>query len=327
MPASHSPIIHDRVIDELREQVVNELAHHLAWLPLKNALEGNCPVVTWFTNLPTSGIRQFFFEPGLASYDPHDLDRVRYFYPFIGDVLAPMILKGEIQDGSVPGSYDDRKLRWSNLGLEECLELDPSTLTLAVGPTWFQQCQRDIHRAPIDALKLMLEGLTHHADPYAYFARGLGVVVIPVAREGTLFIGKRTRTTDYDRSLCFVSGWATFSTDLGSIDPLRELERELQEEIHLGAPINREQTRFLGLAGHPLTSEVDLVFLTQTDLSEEHFQRGCWPEHEAWYPIHNCNEADQLLAHGSIHGRDEQFDLMFSSRFALECLINHYWPQ
>ena len=319
--------VNDHDCHSLCLQVVKELAHYPAWTPLADALEGNSSVVNWFTNSPISGIRKFCFVPGHASYGPEDDQQARDFPSYLIDVIQPMILKGEIQDGSLPGSFDDRKFRLSKSVFEDHRDQALDACTLFVGPTYFQQCQRDIQRAPIEALKLMLSGLRRYADPYAYFARGLGVVVIPVTRQGHVFIGRRTRTSEYCNSLCFVSGWASFATNLGSIDLLQELERELQEEIRLEGPINWEQTHFVGLAGHPITSEVDLVFITQTDLADQHFAQGSWPEHDSWYPIRSSSEAEQLLSHGLISDCAARFDVMFSSQFALQFLINNYFAK
>lgn len=308
-----------------QQQLLRAIAGYTHLSPLKQALQECQPCVHWLTSRQTHSIQTIVVEEGEASSsldgDPVD----KSFQAYLDHVIQPLIQAGQISDGSKVGSFDDRKLRWSNTNVDHMVDRTSQTLRLAVGPTWYQQCQRDIHRDPEDSRQLMLSGLKDHGDPYAYFARGLGVVVIPLTSRGHAFIGKRRSTHEYNNFLCFVSGWASFCSSINAVDIYRDLERELQEEIHFAPPLSRERTTCVGLAGHPLTGEADLVFVTQTDLEDEYFQQGDWPEHETWYAIRNRQEAQQLLDHGTVANTDEKFDIMFSSRMGLDFLINNQW--
>lgn len=309
----------------LKQELLDILADNLHLSPLKKALEKGQECIHWLTSNQITGIERIVIQEGYGAY-PLDGSLVgRGYQTYLTEVIQPRIRKGEISDGREPGSYDDRKLRWSNTNVTHMVDRASKTLRLAVGPTWYQHCQMDIQRDPAEALKLMLRGLKNYDDPYAYFARGLGVVVIPLTRDGHVFIGKRGPTNEYKNFLCFVSGWASFCSTVSQIDLFRDLEQELQEEIHLGDPIRKEQTDIVGLAGHLFTGEADLVFITQTDLNDDYFDQGNWPEHETWYAIRNRHEARQLLECGTIENTKQTFEVMFSSRIALEFLINNHW--
>lgn len=290
------------------------------WSPLKDALQAGNSCVNWLTIDAPNSVMAIGFEAGHGSHTVQDIDVDTNFQSYLVHVLQPLIIKGVISDGRDPGSFDDRKLRWSNTTGIDLFDPESHTVKLSVGPTWFQQCQADIQRTPVDALNLMLHGLETHGDPYACFARGMGIVVVPLTRDGHAFIGRRSKTTEYSNAYCFVAGWASFDSDICNIDPYRDLERELREEICYPSSVQPQSCQFIGLAGHPLTSEVDLVFVAQTDLSDNHFAQGQWPEHASWQAIRNRAEAQQLL-----DGVDERCDVMFSSRFCLHYLINNYW--
>lgn len=309
----------------VRHELLLALSSYSHLKPLQTALEEDQPCVQWLTSSEISDIKTIIVEEGYGAYQVDEESIDRRFYPYLSNVIQPRIQSGHISDGSIPGTFDDRKLRWSNTHGAQMVDRASQSLRLAVGPTWYQQCQEDIHRDPEAALQLMLHGVRTYADPYAFFSRGLGVVVIPLTQQGHAFIGKRKATNDYTNFLCFVSGWASFSAMLSGVDIYRDLERELQEEIHLPLPLSNERTRCVGLAGHPLTGEADLVFVTQTDLNEDHFEHETWPEHETWYAIRNRDEAQQLINHGRINNEDEHFRVMFSSHMGLDYLCNNHW--
>jgi hypothetical protein len=307
------------------KELVDALTGLSDWQPLRDSLSQGRQFVHWITSDRAAGFSQIICQEGHGAHQPHQNNSAADFQTVLEKVINPMIRKGEIDDGSRPGTFDDRKVRWSDTTLKTCITNDSTTLRLSIGPTCYPHCQNDIHRNPDEALKLMLSGLQLHNDPYAYFARGMGVVVIPLTRSGHAFIGKRANSTDYSNFLCFVSGWATFSPTIKEIDFYRDGERELQEEILLVGPIQKETLRCAGLSGHPITGEADLVFVMQTDLSDDYFDTGKWPEHACWYGIRSRTEAQQLLENGIIEGIQDESSVMFSSRLGLEFLIRTHW--
>lgn len=307
--------------------LIEELDANGGWKPLQRALVQRKGYVDWTEDCGLSEHGKVCFVEGHGSHHL-DLDvKDRSFHSYSQRVLQPRIQTKAISDGSEPGSFDDRKLRWSDTHVSEIVVDGTQDLRLAVGPTWFQQCQLDIHRQPTEAIQLMMDGLQHYNDPYAFFARGMGVVAIPITREGHAFIGSRAQTYEYNSHLCFVGGWLSFISQPSRIDIYSEIERELKEEIHFSSPSTRENIRLVGLSGHPFTGEADLVFVVQTDLADDHFAQGSWCEHREWFPIRNASDAQQLLVEGFPQGSPAKFEVMFSSKMGLDFLAKSWWPE
>ncbi len=248
-----------------------------------------------------------------------------HFQSYLKAVINPQIQMGNLADGTESGSYDERKIRWSGVGVSGFLYCNQDTLTLEVGPTSYPRCHLDISRSRLESLKLMLRGLTNYQDPYAYFARGIGVAVVPVTTEGNVYIGKRLNSSDHKGVLNFVAGWATFSPQVQDIDFYQDAQRELEEEVKVVMTLNETNTRFIGISGNPITGEVDLVFVVQTEMPDRHFQSDNWEEHSRLIGIRTKAEAEALLERGILPGEQESYALMFSSRLGLEYLVQNHW--
>lgn len=79
------------------------------------------------------------------------------------------------------------------------------------------------------------------------------------------------------------------------------------------------------MSGSPMTGEVDLVFVVQTETPDRHFQSGQWEEHSRLVRIRSKTEAEALLEYGLLPGEQEPYSLMFSSRLGLEYLVQQHW--
>jgi len=307
------------------EQVASALVDFSKGSALAEALLQQRTFIHWVSYDEVSGVTDIKVKQGHGAHSLESEAISTEFQAYLETVLDPQIRLGILTDGSQPGSYDDRKVRWSGAGATGFWVRDENTLTLEIGPTSYPRCRLDMDRDPVDALKLMLRGLETYQDPYAYFARGMGVAVVPLTDSGHVYIGKRFHTSDYKNVLSFVSGWVTFSSNLNEINFYQDAQQELKEEIHLKIALNKTNTQFIGISGNPITGEVDLVFVTQTELTDEHFKSGHWPEHSSWYSIRNSADAELLLEKGRLSDEQETYDLMFSSRLGLEYLLQHYW--
>ncbi|XGB41666.1 MAG: hypothetical protein LVS60_15630 [Nodosilinea sp. LVE1205-7] len=307
------------------EQVSSALAGFPKGSALAEALLQKRTFIYWISYDEISDVTDIKVKQGHGAHSLEAETINTEFQAYLETVIDPQIRLGILTNGAQPGSYDDRKVRWSGAGASGFWTQDKNTLILEVGPTSYPLCHLDIHRHPVDALKLMLRGLKTYQDPYAYFARGMGIVVVPLTNSGHVYLGKRSQTTDYKDVLSFISGWAKFSSNLNEINFYQDAQRELREEIHLKMILNKINTQFIGIAGNPITGEVDLVFVTQTELADEYFKSGDWPEHSNWYGICNSAEARLLLEEGRLSGKEETYDLMFSSRLGLEYLLQHHW--
>ena len=276
-----------------------------------------------------SGVTKIQVREGHGSQNLNNEPLNTQFQAYLETVINPQIQSGLLSDHTESGSYDDRKVRWSGAGVAGFWECSQDTFILEVGPTSYPQCRLDITRSSLDSLKLMLRGLTNYQDPYAYFARGIGVSVIPLTTDGNVYIGSRLNASDYTGVLNFVGGWATFSAISQNINFYQDAQQELWEEMKIAMTLNETNTRFVGISGHPITGEVDLVFVVQTEIGDRHFesghQSGHWEEHSSLVRISNKTEAENLLEHGLLPEEKEPCNLMFSSRLGLEYLAKYHW--
>jgi|GEM_PF-1223656 len=248
-----------------------------------------------------------------------------HFYSYLEAVINRQIRSGMLTDGTCPEDYDDRKIRWSGAGVAGLWSCEGDILTLEVGVTSYPRCRLDLARSPLEALKLMERGLKTYQDPYAYFARGIGVAVIPLTIDGNVYLGERSPEVDCSSILNFVAGWATFSANIKEINFLEDAQRELEEEVGIVMNLNHNNTKFIGISGNPLTGEVDLVFVVQTEVSDRHFHFGSWEEHNRLVSIRNKSEGSTLLQQGLLPGEQLPKTLMYSSRLGLEYLVEHHW--
>lgn len=308
-----------------REQVVVALAELPQGKLLSEALMAGRDFLHLIYPDEVAGVTKIQVREGHGAQNLEDEPLDTQFHAYLEAVIHPQIRMGLLSDGSQPGSYDDRKVRWSGAGVAGFWSRDRDTFTLEVGPTSYPHCRLDLTRSPLEAIQLMLRGLTTYQDPYAYFARGMGVTVVPLTTDGNIYIGKRAISSDYTGVLNFVAGWATFSPTVQDINFYQDAQRELQEEVKVAMSLNETNTRFVGMSGNPLTGEADLVFVVQTELPDRHFQSGQWEEHSSLVGIGSKAEAEALLEHGLLPGEREPCSLMFSSRLGLEYLIQYHW--
>lgn len=309
-----------------REQVVAALADLPQGKALSEALIAGRDFLHLIHPDEVAGVSRIQVREGHGPQNLNDESTLdTQFHAYLEAAINPQIRSGLLADGTKPGSYDDRKLRWSGNGVAGFWSRSQDTFTLEVGPTTYPRCRLDLTRSPLSALKLMMRGLTNYHDPYAYFARGIGVAVVPLTTDGNVYIGKRLNSSDYTGVLNFVAGWATFSPTVQDINFYQDAQGELWEEVNVAMTLNDTNTRFVGMSGNPITGEVDLVFVVQTEMRDRHFRSKQWGEHSCLVPIRSKAEALALLEHGLLPGEQEPCSLMFSSRLGLEYLVQHHW--
>lgn len=272
-----------------------------------------------------TGVREIQVREGHGPQNLDDDAIDTHFHAYLEAAINPQIRAGTIADGTRPGDHDDRKLRWSGAGVAGFWSRSQEILTLEVGPTSYPRYRSDLARSPLEMLKLMARGLENYRDPYAYFARGIGVAVVPLTTDGTVYIGERSAQVDCTGVLNFVAGWATFSPNVGEINFYADAQRELWEEVGVAMTLDGSNTRLIGMSGNPMTGEADLVFVVQTEMPDRHFQTGQWEEHSRLVRIGNKSEGENLLEQGILPGEKEPRSLMFSSRFGLEYLVQNHW--
>ncbi len=308
-----------------RDAVVADLADLPQGKALSEALIAGCDFLHLIHPDEVAGVTKIQVQEGHGPPHLNDEPLDTQFHAYLEAVINPQIRIGFLADGTKPGSYDDRKVRWSGAGVAGFWSRIQDTFTLEVGPTSYPHCHLDLTRSSLSALKLMMRGLTTYHDPYAYFARGIGVAVVPLTTDGNVYIGKRLNSSDHTDVLNFVAGWATFSPTVQDINFYQDAQRELWEEVNVAMTLNDTNTRFVGMSGNPITGEVDLVFVVQTEMPDRHFRSGQWKEHSSLVRIRSKAEAEALLEYGLLPGEQGPCSLMFSSRLGLEYLVQHHW--
>jgi len=244
----------------------------------------------------------------------------------VKNLLKPLQEAGTIGDG-INTKFDDRKVRLHRYRIAE------HYLILDLGPTWYQQWKNDGERLispeAVDSLKKT--GIAVYNDQFAYFARPLGVAIVPVTLEGHAYIGLRERG-DSSGVLSFPAGWMEFQEDISRLSyiSLGIADTSIGEDIvrELGEyGLTRDNvlsTRLVGLAAHPLRMDGDLVFLTKTNVSDSYFESNEWrerrteQEHSRLFKLANSEEVFRLSRFGLIG--NEHFEILYSSRLGLESL-------
>lgn len=308
-----------------RENVVAALADLPHGTALAEALIADRNFLHLVYPHEVAGVRRIQLREGHGpkSLDNDSLDT--HFRTYLEAVINPQIRSGAITDGTHPGDYDERKVRCSGAGVTGFWSRSQDMFTLEVGPTSYPRYRLDLARSPLEVLKLMRRGLETYQDPYAYFARGMGVTVVPLTTDGNVYIGTRSAQVDCPGVLNFVAGLATFSPTIQEINFYKDAQRELSEEVGITMTLDVTNTKFIGMSGNPVTGEVDLVFVVQTEIPDRYFQFGHWKEHSRLVRISNKTEAEVLLEQGLLPGEKETHSLMFSSRFGLEYLVQNHW--
>jgi 8-oxo-dGTP pyrophosphatase MutT (NUDIX family) len=171
----------------------------------------------------------------------------------------------------------------------------------------------------------MLRGLAKYRDPSAYFSKAIGITVVPISQEGSVYIGERAKQVDNPGLLNFVAGLATFDEQLENIDFYADVRQELKEEIGIDLETTVNNTRLIGIAGNPWTGENDLVFVTVTPYQNSHFETFPGIEHTRFVPLRNKNEVKRLLDRGLLPNDDRPRAIAYGSRMALEYLANHHF--
>jgi 8-oxo-dGTP pyrophosphatase MutT (NUDIX family) len=311
------------------DRVLEEVARRLVSLPkgdcLLEVLRQNQDYIALLNTEEIGEIEAIRADYGTAGQDLGGKAIATNFHDYLNQVINPLIVRGEITDGSQPGDYDDRKARWSGAGVTGNWHMQNRILFLEIGPTIYPYYALDLRRDKTESLQLMLKGLVDYCDPYAYFSKAIGITVVPISQEGSVYIGERSAQIDNPGLLNFVAGLATFHEELEKMNFYMDIQQELKEEIGIDLAVNVENTRFIGIAGNPWSSENDLVFVIVTPYPDSHFKTFPLIEHTRFVPLRNKNEVKRLLDRGLLPNDDQPRAIAYGSKMALEYLVNHHF--
>lgn len=302
------------------EKLVAKLANFPAGEVLAEALATGKDFITLLQHQEVKGITDIRTIEGQAPQNIVGEPVNTNFHEYVDSVIRPQIASGEISDGK-QSKYDDRKVRWSGAGVRGNWFRRNEVLYLEVGPTTYPRYRQDIERTKIESLELMLKGLENYNDPFIYFARTMAVTVIPISRQGSIYIGERSSNVDCPGLLNFVAGLATFNEIQANINFYADAQRELEEEVGICMELNNSNTQFIGIAGNPFTSENDLVFIVQTSVDEDHFESQRLSEHSRLVRLKNKSDAEKLISQGLLPGEKTKKAIAYASRIGLEYLV------
>ncbi|NEP00763.1 MAG: hypothetical protein F6K58_19275 [Symploca sp. SIO2E9] len=315
----------DFEFDQYLEKVVSELTKIENGKKLIKALVAQQDFIYWVNSDQLESIKEIKLIEGNA---PQNLDGIPIetdFHTYLDRVINPLISSGVITDGKKLRGYDDRKVRWSGRNVTGNWFQNHHIFNLEVGPTTYQRYSQDLHRSKTDSLKLILKGLQLYQDPYIYFSRTIGVTVIPITKNGNVYMGERAANVDSPGLLNFVAGLATFDEALDKINFYVDAQRELYEEMDISLKLDDSNSQFIGISGNPFTSETDLVFVVNTDVDDVHFHNKQWSEHQRLVCLKTKTEAENLLNEGFLPQETTHSKIAYASRFALKYLVkNHF---
>jgi hypothetical protein len=303
-------------LNVLKQKCIDALAQLSGYDNLIHALKNDddfFEVVAGYSN----SISDIEVVKGLApqniSEPPIDIT----FDSYLENIIKPLL--------STDSPYDDRKLRLDKVELIKGSHEIPEKILLHLGPTIYQHYRQDIERMPVDALKLMLKGIEYDANPYSYFTKTVGVTAVALTQQGHVFLGERPAHIDYPEYMHFVGGLATFCDDIQQVNLYHDAQRELEEEIELIFGEHYSNANLVGVAGNPLTSEMDIVFIVETKVDDNFFSQCKLTEHQRLVRIGSKEEAQNLLFHGMLPNEKQPKSLIFSAAFALNYLIHYHF--
>lgn len=255
------------------------------------------------------------FWSGKCAADKEDWRQPRGLDHYIQNVLTPMIASGEIDDGTRT-PYDDRKMRFDKAEFSRF-----GILNISLGATHFKAAKEDMERNNVGNIKLQKEGYRLFGDHYAFFARPVGVAVLPINSDGTVFVGERTNK-EYSGFLNAAAGYVNFQKDVQNLDLKTEALRELQEEFGISSgEVNNLD--FAGIYSHPIKGDLDFTFIAKVKKPEQYFSSGKWMEyvkereHKLLVRLSSMAEVGELLETGKIPDSDRTLKVMYSTRGAL----------
>lgn len=255
---------------------------------------------------------------GLSAGNIQYPDQPRDFDWTVEHIIGPLVRSGKIGDGIPPNKWDDRKLRYNGA------EAKGNEVVIPVGATHFHAGRADMQRDPKLNEYLQEMGLAVFNERYALFARPLGVCVLPITSDGSVFIGERTGQ-EHTNFLNGVAGYVEFR-DPNTLNIQQDLERELLEEFGIKNDELLEQPRLVGTAYNPNNGEMDISFLVRVNKPDIYFSSGDWKqnvkerEHKDLVQVATLAEIEELLTTGKIGSL--QRDIMYSTRLGLESLTD-----
>ncbi|GEM_PF-3530724 len=302
------------------------------------------------------GRREVVFTKGLGQVNIHDPNQPREFGAVLTQLFPALKYAGMMNYGE-GSKWDDRKYRLNQPDLNfvfdgrETKVLLPMSegmnslidsvagqssveqkIVVPIGLTYFGASAVDIHRSDEVNQTLKIMGREMHDDSWAFFSRAIGAAFVPVTKDGSIFLGKRTNTNLYLGYLNAAAGGVDYagspSLEHFQAQAVKELKEEYGQRLEL-----IEAPRFVGIASHPLKGDADAVWVGRIDAPAEYFISGRWREERKdaehvpeLVQLATMFDINKLLQEGCVEQKDftvvtKRFlGIMYSTRLGLESL-------
>lgn len=300
--------------------------------------------------------RDVVFTTGSGQANIHDPNQPRGFDAVLTK-LFPSLKTAGMMYYSEGSKFDDRKYRlnqpYLNLvisGKETNVPIPMSEgmrslidtvtgpdsteqkIVVPMGLTYFGASAADIQRSDEVNQTLKTMGREMHDDSWAFFSRAIGAAFVPVTKDGSVFLGKRTNTNLYPGYLNAAAGGVDYagppSLEHFQAQAVKELKEEYGQRLEL-----IEAPRFVGIASHPLKGDADAVWVGRIDAPAEYFISGRWREERKdaehvpeLVQLATMFDINKLLQEGCVEQKDftvvtKRFlGIMYSTRLGLESL-------
>ncbi len=295
--------------------------------------------------------RTVVFTTGLGQVNIHDPKQPREFDVVLTKLFPALKAAGMMNYGE-GSKWDDRKYRLNLPRIKDHNDewytasslLEPyfrksadkyflgHPIVVPLGLTYFGASVADIRRGDEGNTTLQELGDGLQGGKWTFFSRAIGAAFLPITKDGSVFLGKRTNTILYPGYLNAAVGGVDYagspSLDHFKEQAIRELKEEYGQRLEL-----IEAPRFVGIASHPLKGDADAVWVGRIDAPAEYFTSGRWREERKdaehapdLVSISTLAARDQLLREGVLEQMDfiavkERFPgIMYSTRLGLESL-------
>lgn len=265
----------------------------------------------------TLGMR--FFE-GMCAADktnPENSPGMRTIGEYMNTVILPGIEQGKISDG-IKSKWDDRKLRFDSATISR------GVLEVRLGVSYFGAIKEDLNRNPEENLQLQRIGKQRFNNRYAFFERGPGVTVIPITKDGSIFLAERKNVEGGIGLLNGAAGNMEYKARIEEVNPEHEAREEFHEEMGVSSQ-DIIALKFVGLYASPNTGEVDFTYLAPITLSDKELM-SAWDtakdKVESGRRIHipDYKALTKIINEGILKGTDKKWELMYATSGGLSTI-------
>ena len=120
-----------------------------------------------------------------------------------------------------------------------------------------------------------MSGLNLFNEEYAFFSKPLGVTILPVTNDGSVFVAKRENKDLYGYWNC-VAGYVAFRTPRKNLGIKKDLIREVRHEIGIAKSSFIGEPKILALSHNLYNGETEISFLLNVNQPDEYFTSGEW---------------------------------------------------